>query len=542
MLQLPALYEPLRFLILEVRKQLQLVENFLHTGELGYASSSLKRRDYVDNYHIHLLDKLTQYFIEQPEQKNRVLFYSLSHLSYSLRELSIGLDDVVFHTRQLKRLKRVQKKAVFHSLSHILHGLDQIELAVESPNLKLGIEICRLKVKLDKQTEKLLKQNATKLKQGQQIDDLIRANFVVQHLMRLGESLLHIGEAILSAKLGQQIEIQRYRSLEATLSAMDLDTHDLTIHPLGETKSGCTISGLKNAEDDEDKIIAVFKQGDKNKLAEEKQGIENWHQKFPGIAPKLYSYHRSGDKAALLYEYLDGDTLDKLLIKHQFEQVNLALDALFSLLTKIWQDTLIETQTPAKFMRQLKKRLPDIYQVHPEFEVSRSQIGDIRQERLETLIEQAIKLEAQLTSAPAVYIHGDFNLDNILFDPADQSISFIDLHRSEYMDYVQDLSVLMVSHYRLINFDPDVRKQIALSMERIYDFASRYALQIQDHDFHLRLALGLARSFLTSTRFVLDQEHAKSMHFRGRYLLEQLLNLADNQRAEFRIAKELFRD
>lgn len=246
----------------------------------------------------------------------------------------------------------------------------------------------------------------------------------------------------------------------------------------------------------------------------------------------------------MLYEYLEGDTLDSLLIKQQHEKTNCALDALFALLPKIWQDTQIDSPVAASFMQQLKKRLPDIYQVHPEFEVSQSQIGELKQERLETLIKQAAEREAGLVVPMAVYIHGDFNLDNILFDSQTQTINFIDLHRSDYLDYVQDLSVLMVSHYRLMNFDPGVRKQLALSMDRIYDFGADYAQQNQDHHFHLRLALGLARSFLTSTRFVLDQTHAKSMHFRGRYLLETITQLTDNPQdlLTYRISKELFRD
>ena len=542
MFQIPGLNDSLRFLVLELRKQLQLVATFVQTGELAYATSALKRRDYVDNYHVHLLNKLTQYFIDHPQDNQNAEFYSYSHLSYSLREMSTNLDEVVFHTRQLKHFKLIQKKPVFKSIDLMMKGLDLIQPAMQSPDLAVAIEICRLKVNIDQHADKLLQRQAERLKKGRRIDDLMRANFIVQDMGRLGDSLLHIGEAIISAKLGQQIEIQRYRSLEATLNAMDIDTEDLSIHPLGETKSGCTISGVKHSEHEQDEIIAVFKQGDKTKLAEEKQSIETWHEKFPGIAPKLYSYHRSGDKAALLYEYLEGDTLDKLLVRQKREQIQHALDALFALLENIWQNTQIEATRSAHFMRQLKKRLHDIYQVHPEFEVSRTRIGDIEQDTLENLIGRALKLESQLTVPPAVYIHGDFNLDNILFDPQDNSISFIDLHRSEYLDYVQDLSVLMVSHYRLMNFDPEVRKLIAHSMERIYDFGSHYAEQHQDKDYHLRMALGLARSFLTSTRFVLDQEHAKSMHFRGRYLLEQILNLNESQQLEYRVPKELFRD
>ncbi|UQB42613.1 aminoglycoside phosphotransferase family protein [Thiomicrospira microaerophila] len=528
--------DALGFLILEIRKQLRLIERFLQTGELRYASSSLKRRDYIDNYHIQLVNRLQQVPAEN--------FYSLNHMSYSLRAFSHSLDDLVFHSRQLKHFNWIQHKRVFESFSLLLDGLDSIEAALADPQLQSALKLCRSKVQLDKNTDKLREKLAKLANRNQHNEDLLQASFIIHDLSKLGEALLHIGEAIISEKIGQPIEIQRYRSLEATLTQLELNTDDLSIHSLGETKSGCLISGVKNQDDDEDKIIAVFKQGDQTKLKEEKLGIQRWQKKYPGIAPKLYSYHRSGDKAALLYEYLEGDTLDSLLIKHQYTKVNQALDALFSLLPKIWQDTQIDQPVGASFMQQLKKRLPDIYQVHPEFEVSQNKIGELKQERLETLIKQGALLESKLTVPMAVYIHGDFNLDNILFDSHGQTINFIDLHRSDYLDYVQDLSVLMVSHYRLMNFDPEVRKQLALSMDRIYDFGADYAQTIQDTHFHLRLGLGLARSFLTSTRFVLDQSHAKSMHFRGRYLLENLVQLTQSQQdlLTYRIPKELFRD
>jgi aminoglycoside phosphotransferase (APT) family kinase protein len=528
--------DALGFLILETRKQLRLVERFLQTGELRYASSSLKRRDYIDNYHVQLLNRLQQVAAEK--------FYSLNHLSYSLRAFSHSLDDFVFHSRQLKQFSWIQRKRIFETFSLLLEGLDAIEPALNSTRLHRALKLCRSKVQLDQNLDKIRRKLANLSNKNQRNEDLLQASFLLHDLNKLGEALLHIGEAIVSEKIGQPIEIQRYRSLEATLTHLELNTDDLSIHSLGETKSGCLISGVKNQDDDEDKIIAVFKQGDQIKLKEEKQGIERWQKKYPGIAPKLYSYHRSGDKAALLYEYLEGDTLDSLLVKHQQDKTQQALDTLFTLLPKVWQDTQIDSPVAASFMQQLKKRLPDVYQVHPEFEVSRNQVGELKQERLETLIKQAAQIEADLVVPAAVYIHGDFNLDNILFDSQNNTINFIDLHRSDYLDYVQDLSVLMVSHYRLMNFDPDVRKQIALSMERIYDFGADYAHQIGDTDFHLRLALGLARSFLTSTRFVLDQTHAKSMQFRGRFLLENIVQLAHNPQglSDYRIPKELFRD
>ena len=49
----------------------------------------------------------------------------------------------------------------------------------------------------------------------------------------------------------------------------------------------------------------------------------------------------------------------------------------------------------------------------------------------------------------------------MIYDPLDKKVRFIDLHRSRYQDYVQDVSVFMVSNYRLQVLDAGTRARIA---------------------------------------------------------------------------------
>ena len=58
----------------------------------------------------------------------------------------------------------------------------------------------------------------------------------------------------------------------------------------------------------------------------------------------------------------------------------------------------------------------------------------------------------------------------------------------------------------------------------MYDFASGFAKKHADEHFDIRLGLGLARSFISSTRFILDKTLANKMFLRGVYLLESLIN------------------
>ncbi|MEN8176207.1 MAG: phosphotransferase, partial [Pseudomonadota bacterium] len=174
---------------------------------------------------------------------------------------------------------------------------------------------------------------------------------------------------------------------------------------------------------------------------------------------------------------------------------------------------------------QTRQRMPEVYGIHSEFRCGDSSICGLDVPSFNRLLERACELEERLPPPFAVYIHGDFNVDNIIYDAEERRINFIDLHRSRYMDYVQDVSVFMVSNYRLQILDAPLRRRIMLLARDFYRFARDFARKSGDATFELRLALGLARSFATSTRFILDKSLARSMFLRARYLIEQVLML-----------------
>ncbi len=180
----------------------------------------------------------------------------------------------------------------------------------------------------------------------------------------------------------------------------------------------------------------------------------------------------------------------------------------------------------------------EVYAVHPQFQQRVCNLHDHPLQTFESLIEQAQKIESTLTPPRSVYIHGDFNLDNILFDPSKRRINFIDLHRSRYTDYVQDISVLMVSCYRLQIFERPLRQRSMEMAVVLYQFARRHARKQQDHSFELRMGLGLARSFATSTRFILDHTLANNMFLRARYLLERIVRSSHPKEPPFTLPVE----
>jgi len=74
-----------------------------------------------------------------------------------------------------------------------------------------------------------------------------------------------------------------------------------------------------------------------------------------------------------------------------------------------------------------------------------------------------------------------------------------------------------------------------------YRITRVFARKTGDGTFELRLALGLARSFVTSTRFILDKSLARAMFLRARYLIEQVLATEMKKAEAFRAPiKEIF--
>jgi len=64
---------------------------------------------------------------------------------------------------------------------------------------------------------------------------------------------------------------------------------------------------------------------------------------------------------------------------------------------------------------------------------------------------------------------------------------------------------------------------------------------MNDKTFNIRLALGLARSFVTSTRFILDKTLAQAMYIRSRYLIESVLKTPPNQISKYKLPiKDIF--
>jgi len=536
----------LRFLITEVDSQVSNLQTYFETYSVTVAKRIIDRSGYTYNLktsiHSSCLGKIAQ---NKNARSEASLLRSLETIASDLDRIAELCRDCIHQVGYLQDTNHLPSTLYVSLLDRIAKGIRMTYTAIDKSDTKLALRMGRIEGKLDCAYRKLLKKHSRELKRKKKkhTEDLITALFVGHSIEQMGDVLLNISEAIISANMGQPFNTDRYHSLQASveqLSGTDNDS-EVVLEKVAETRSGSGISGLSTTDQDGNEYLAIFKDGQKRKVREEREGVENWHEIYPGLAPKILSHHKRGQSAALLIEHLAGLTFEQILLHEPAKLLKQSMLQLQKTLKSIWSETRSKKRVSANYMQQLEKRLDDVYAIHPEFKQGNSQICKSSVASFDALLHQARDYEKKLNAPFSVYIHGDFNVDNIIYDPLERKINFIDLHRSSYMDYVQDISVFMVSNYRLRVVDPELRRRILDQSQDFYDFAAAYAKKHGDTSFDLRLALGLARSFATSTRFVLDKTLARAMWLRARYLIEIVLATEEKQMQNFHLPiQEIF--
>jgi hypothetical protein len=546
-MQLPrSIRDNLRFLSVEVDSQVANLQSYFTEPSAAIARRIIDRRGYAYNLKMRIHNSCLSKLANCKDGGAETLtLRGVEFIATDLDRIAELCRDCIKQMDYLTNMKCIEPDAYGPMLERVRRGIELVEPAIHENDTRLALKIGQIEAKLDRDYSKLLKQYIAALKQKKNTEDLTNALLVAHSVEQMGDALLDISESIISANLGQPFNLERYHSLQASVEQLELDEDmsDIQIEAIAETRSGSAISGISAAENKDEEYIAIFKDGEKRKLKEERQGVKNWHEVYPGLAPKILSYKKRGQSAAMLIEHLPGLTFEQILLNESPQLLKESLNQLGKTLKSVWKETQADKPVSANFMQQLDRRLPDVYKIHPEFQQSDSDICGLNIPSFDALMRKACEYENGLQSPFAVYIHGDFNVDNIIYDPMEQRINFIDLHRSRYMDYVQDVSVFMVSNYRLQILDAPLRRRIMNLAKDFYMIARRYADKVGDETFELRLALGLARSFATSTRFILDKSLARNMFLRARYLIEQVIAVDPKKRDKYKIpVKEIFVD
>jgi phosphate uptake regulator len=546
-----AVADNLRFLAIEVKKQLGKAQSYLKNPSRKMTASVQSGDDYVDNLK-SIIQRKCFALAAQTDPENKSVIDSLKcfeTVAVNLERISDFCEGVIGQHGYIENAALLKEFDLSECFERIDAGLSLVESAVLKRDTHLALRVCRVEQDLDELYGNMFGRIVKRLADGKDAETLITILFMVHYLERMGDALLNVGEAVLSASLGERIKIGQLRTLEGSLEDLHQPLFETSMRTIAETRSGATIATLQHEPSSEPgaEVIdaapaVIFKEGRTSKLEQELASVERWEKLYPGIVPKVFSFQRHGENSAILYEYLQGRTFEDILLRGTGRELATALARVLNQIDKVWMATRQPTPISANFTGQLASRINDVFVAHPELVDTRVRMGDVVIPGYLELLEGAKAIENLVQAPFAVYAHGDFNLDNVIYDAEQDRVRLIDLHRSHMTDYVQDVTVFLVSNYRLQMFESKVRQRIEQVMLRFFEFAKGLARREGDASFELRAALGLARSFGTSTRFVLDERLARSMFMRSRFLLERLAALTPETMTSFALPLEVLRD
>lgn len=541
MLRFQGLDQNLRFLVIEVSKQLGRTHRYLSRPDPTLRSKILNRDDYVDHLRDTIESKCFSFFLTTPDVSKPAadLIRSVAVISTNLERIADHCVNIVGQTGHLDDPSFLQGYDYSSSFSQVMAALEIVYEAVEGFDTTKAMRICEAEARIDRLYAAHFEHILSRLNSGGPPGNLVTALFIFHYIERIGDSLLNIGEAILMAKVGERLKIRNYRSIkDAVATALEDDGafDAMDYREIWGTRSGCRIAKLSDdgSHAEEDREL-IYKEGQTDKIRSEKEKIEQWAALVPGLPPRVIEYKEHEQGAALLVEYLKGATLQDILLNGDASLLTRAQATLARTLTDVWSRTLERNAEPTRSVEELTSRIGDVLRVHPRFGEPGVAIGGLEVPGLRDLVTAAAALEPGLAAPFTVFGHGDFNLDNVIYDAPGDRIHFIDLHRSGQTDYVLDIAVMIVSSYRLPVFDGEVRGRLRLHTEWLLDFARRFATDHGDETFDARLCLALSRNLVTSTRFELGHAHAEDMFLRGVYLLERLLERRTTPASGFRV-------
>lgn len=530
--------ENFRFMVSEVITQTERTQRFVQAPSMQGMEKIISGDDYIDTLK-SLIEEKTFKLLMAPQRMAKKEVDQLRSINTITSNLERMADFAVNITRQMSHLDypsfvlRFEFEELF---AEVLTGLGNIVKAVEKRDAGLAFRICQCEFNLDSQHQDRFARVLAELRSGGEAGSLVTVLFISNYLERMGDSLLNIGEAILFAVVGEKMKIHQYRALTDGLGLAGAKGHisQVEFESIWGTRSGCRIGVTREVNEDAARPV-IFKHGNYQKLQDEKKNTELWDQIVPGLTPKVWEFQPDGEgNGSLLMEYLTGCTLQDMVLTAQETDLENALFLLEETLSRAWGKTRQPGQVVTDFVDQMRRRQEAVFRIHPEFDTGQLGIGELSLPSFESLLS---RLETAVKDLPApftVLVHGDLNLNNIIYSGDEEKIHFIDLHRSAQTDYMQDASVFLVSNFRLPVFERKIRKRLESAIDTFLCFLEQFAQVAGDETYQARLTLGLARSLFSSTRFEMNKNFARSMFLRSIYLMEKLLGHQGRPWQEFK--------
>jgi len=348
---------------------------------------------------------------------------------------------------------------------------------------------------------------------------------VLKYLEKICDFVLNIGETTVFALTGTRLSYPQFQELESLLPS-EGDASP-TFRHFWDGISGATVLEVANG----DGARVIFKEGTSSKIEEEFVKTIEWEDIAPGHTARVIGIAHAGGRNGILREFAEGSLLlDLLLDGAPSERKTALMHNVVDVLSDIWTTTIVKRTPTIDYTVQIRSKLRELLRRHPHLErKAKEEMAEFG--GLYDVLTRLAKREPWLAPPFSIWIHGDLNANNIVVDQKADNVVFIDVHRSRYGDYLQDVAVLATSPIRAFPKRGAV-KGVKRANDLLLRSAESFAKANNDEHYKLRLRLARARALITSARLQADPAKAEVLFLDGLSLLKKVARAFKLERAK----------
>jgi len=498
--------------------QLERALRCFHALDPALADEIIERDDVIDNLNLSLEERCFDLATSGAlSLDDRRMARAAVKIALNLERIGDTGTHIAKRVRFVLRDGAAPSGFAFPELEAVaLAAVAEVLDALERQDLERARDACLRETEFDGRYVAYLGEARRRMQAyPSEVPYLLHCLTVMKYLEKVADYVLNIGEQAIFLTTGRRLKFSQYQQLGQLMP--ESTPGELEFRPYWDGLSGAVVAQVRRHGP-----AAIYKEGSRRKIEEEARKLEAW-ARIPGeLTPRVLGSVTVKDREALLREFVDSPLLSEFYLSAAPRDAKLdATRRLLDAMRVVWWHTLVAERPRIDYVEQIRRRLPEVYALHPQFQaiVAAGVAFEAGAVRVEELLVRAAALEPDLAPPASVWLHGDFNANNVLYNEAAGQVKFIDVHRSRLGDYLQDVGVFLLSMERRPNLPGPLLADIGAVNRLVEDFARGFAAEIGDPAFERRLHLSLARSCITSCRVVADVAHAERLLRRGLSLL-----------------------